>query len=101
MLINSSIPEDQKAILAKIRDQLPLFVSNIRSASKAQEENTKKLESMKADAIEVTKLKDKFEAAKSKKMDLEKGAIAAREEMARLRFLVEKEEAKLANLDEV
>ena len=33
LLIDSSIPEDYKVVLAKIRDQLPLLVSNVRLAS--------------------------------------------------------------------
>ena len=69
MLINSSIPEDQNVVLAKIRDQLPLLVSNIRLASQAEEENMKKLESRKADLDEVTKLKAKFEVAEAKLED--------------------------------
>ena len=58
------------------------------------------MELRKADATEVTKLKAKFEAAKAKKMDLEKRVLVAREEVDRLRSLVEKEEAKLANLED-
>ena len=67
--------------------------------TQAQEEKLKKLESRKANAIELTKLKTKFEAAKAKKTDLEQGALVTRAELTRLRSFVDKEEAKLANLE--
>ena len=44
-------------------------------------------------------MKTKFKATKAKKIDLEKKASATREEVVRLRSLVETEEAKLANLE--
>ena len=43
---------------------------------------------MKANAIEVRKLKAKSETTKPKKLGLEKSAVIAQEEMARLHSLV-------------
>ena len=71
LLINSSITEDHKTILANIRDQLPFFVSNIRLVIQVEEENTKKLETRKANTVDLITLKTKFELAKAKKIDLE------------------------------
>ena len=95
MLINSSIPEDHKTVLANIKDHFPLFVSNIRSAIQVEEENTKKLETRKVNTTELTKLKTKFKAAKAKKMDLEQGVVAARAEVDQLHSLVEKKKPNL------
>ena len=67
LLINSSIPEDHKAVLVKLRDQLPFLVSTIKSATETEEENMKKLESRKTVIEGVNKLKAKFELAKAKK----------------------------------
>ena len=53
---------------------------------------------MKAYVTELAKLKTKFEAAKAKKSELERGVITSQNEMARLQSLVEQEKANLANL---
>ena len=77
LLINSSIPEDHKAVLAKLRDQLPFLVSTIKSATETEEENSKKLETRKTAIEGLNKLKAKFELAKTKKQEMEKRASAA------------------------
>ena len=41
LLINCSIFEDHKAILVKLRDQLPFLVSTIKLAIETEEENIK------------------------------------------------------------
>ena len=88
LLINSSIPEDHKAVLAKLRDQLPFIVSTIKSATEAEEENMKKLETRKTAIEGVNKLKAKFELAKAKKQEMQKRASATRAKMERLRLLL-------------
>ena len=52
---------------------------------------------MKADVAELAKLKAKFETAKAKKNDLERGVTASQNEVAQRISLVEKEKANLAN----
>ena len=42
LLISSSITEDQKMVLANLRDQLPFLVFNVKSAIDTEEENAKK-----------------------------------------------------------
>ena len=83
LLINSLITEDQKAVLAKLPDQLPFLVSTVKSANKTEEENMKKLETRKTAIEGVNKLKAKFELAKAKKQEMEKRASAARDEVER------------------
>ena len=58
LLINSSISEDHKAALAKLRDQLPFLASTIKSAQETEEENEKKLEARKSSAEVLAKLKE-------------------------------------------
>ena len=100
LLINSSISEDHKAALAKLRDQLPFLVSTLKSAKEIEEENKKKLEARKSAVEVVSKLKAKFELAKAKKQEMEKRTSAAQAEAERLRLLLEAEEAKIAKLEE-
>ena len=100
LLINSSISEDHKAALAKLRDQLPFLASTIKSAQQTEEENEKKLEARKSSAEVLAKLKAKFELAKAKGQEVEKRASAVQTEIDRLRSLLEAEEAKLAKLEE-
>ena len=100
LLINSSIPEDHKTVLAKLRDQLPLLVSTIKSATETEEENMKKLETRKTAIEGVNKLKAKFELAKAKKQEMEKRASVARAGVERLHLLLEVEEAKVTKLED-
>ena len=69
LLINSSISEDHKTVLAKLRDQLPFLVCIFKSATEIEEENVKKLDARKAALEGVAQLKAKFEKAKAKKQE--------------------------------
>ena len=60
----------------------------------------KKLETRKTALEGLNKLKAKFELAKAKKQEMERRASAARDEVERLRSLVEAEEAKVTKLEE-
>ena len=84
LLINSSILDNQKSVLANIRDQLPFVISTTKSALYAEEESAKKLETRKVNVTELAKLNTKFEATKAKKSDLERGMAASQNEVARL-----------------
>ena len=77
LLINSSITESHKTVLAKLRDQLPFLVSNVKSFIEIEEENAKKLEARKVALEGLAKLKAKFKMAKAKNLEIGKRALTA------------------------
>ena len=67
-------------------------------ATQSEEENVKKLEKRKEDATELTKLKNKFKATKSKNVEFEQVKVPIETKMARLLSLYKKEKPKLDNV---